>query len=516
MTVIGRLVALTVVIGGAGIVLIGTLVVGYLLRSSRTARRPESAAEPASSSPSTESTSTEATDSEQPSGSAGPFTQETESANEDTQSQADPPSPEEDPGPSTTVTNPQDIQTPPRTGTNQTAHRTTANTGSSRTRTTREASTRRTRRVYGSSSQRRNLSTEADNPYFKPVESDHSIRFADVDMRFSYLDVDYGPEFLELDPIPDLVEVDLGPSAISQELVRSPIEFKISYFLKALLAPTPRSTGADSPDETMRSEPDSTYARPRTDDIRTEQRQATQDTQDTRYREHRPSTHRPDRPRDSFQREEQSMRHRSEAPDHERRERRHFSADTPGYGSREDTDAAGIGRSDQPLFPDREPLTVDDPLDLPGPGAVDEPASDPVPDERRGGRPLFDVGAEYSPSRWDPPKLDADPFGRDDRGSAFPEPAEPSVDPVEPFSMFSDVEPGFGGETFGWEPDGSIEEPAAVPGIAEEMLGLKQFDEAPEEPVGLPGIDVEEGSNPLLPDSGVFSEGDVEENWLSF
>lgn len=74
-----------------------------------------------------------------------------------------------------------------------------------------------------------------DNSDFKPVDSSHEFDFLQVDTKFSYVDIDFGPELIGLDPVPDLIEIDIGPSSVNQELVRSPVEIKISACSKRCL-----------------------------------------------------------------------------------------------------------------------------------------------------------------------------------------------------------------------------------------------------------------------------------------
>lgn len=518
MPVFGRLGALFVVLGGAALLLVdglrsppglwyaaasvvaGTMMVAYTVISSPSPRRPQPASEPASPSTSDESTTASTTHQSDSQSIDGAQTAEvTESANREVKpasdedlGPSDPPTSDEQPEPpSTTVKRPQPL--PANTKTTQ---RTTSYTNSSRTRKMVRTATRRKRHVTSTASPRRKPSTRTDNSYFTPVEWSREIKFTQVDTRFSYLDIDWGLEFIGLDPIPDLIEVDVGLSAVSQELVRSPVEIKISSLLKALLAPTSRSSGtAVSDGSTRPSKATDNLTHRRIDDARTGRRPTTRDAWETRYRKQNRRVDRHREPLAAFDERQQLAETRPQSSYWEPVNRHRTTADTPGYGSWEDMGASNGGRSGDHRSSEWELIVEERPISTQEMGAVDEP---PV-----------DVGIDYSPPRWDPPQWDADPFGLADFDSGFSEPEEPVMEP------FEQPELGFGMSD--WEPNVSIEKPTMDLGIGAEMLGLDGFAEPPEEAVGLPGLDVESGSNPLLPDTErFFPKEDVEDDWLSF
>lgn len=537
MTVVGRLGPLFVVGGGAAlpfvdglrsppsiwygavIVFVGVVMVAYAAVSSPSARRPQPSTEPSSRSTSPEaetSSSTQSTGSEQTAKDTESSRQEaaTSTIDDDPDPADFSPSADKPERPSTTVKIPQDLP-----ATTQPTQRTTTRTGSARRRTASRTTTRKKRRVFRTTPPRQDSVPKANNRYFTPVESNRAIRFVDIDTKFSYLDVDWGPEVVELDPIPDLVEVDIGPSAVSQELVRSPIEIKISSFLKALFAPTPPRAAFSSTDESTRSTTTESQACQRRDNTHPGRRSAARDSRDRRYREQDRRVYRSDDPWAPVERDKQPGRSRSQSPGREPVVRSRRSVAMASYGSREDTDVAGTRWLDTGLFSTSNLRTAENPL-IPDLEMVDESMSDPIYDERLGRRTPFDVRQEYSPLQRDAP----DPFGCDDAAPAFSEapeppvnPAEPRIDSVERFKMFSDKDPAPGFELFDWAPDGAIEEPVVELGIEEEMFGLDRFVEATEEPVGLSGLDANSGSNPLLPESDeLFPDDSVAKDWLSF
>ncbi|GAB6862708.1 hypothetical protein ACFR97_16375 [Haloplanus litoreus] len=525
MTVVGRLGALFLVLGGAALLLVdglrsppglwyaaasiaaGTTMALYPIISSPSPRRPQLAPEPASPNTSEESTTgpptrqtdSQSADTEQTAESTGSTKQDPEPASDNdlyppqplTSEEPEPPTSEQPELLATTVKKQQSH--PADTGT---THRTTSNTGSSQTRKTARTFTHRQRHVTSTASPRRNPSAETDNPYFKPVDSSREIKFVQVDTKFSYLDIDWGPELIGLDPIPDLVEVDVGPSAASHELVHSPVEIKISSFLKALLTPTPHSSGtAASNDSTRPSTAPDNHARRRTDDTATRRRSAPRDTWETRHleqdrrvdcrREPLTAADRRQHPAETWP--------RSSGPEPENH--RPTTADTTGYGSREEISTFDGGRSSTGRSLGPEPIIDEEPIGPQDEGVADESA--------------FDVGIDYSPPRWEPPQLDSDPFGLTDVTSEFSELEESAVEPVE--------QPEFGLGMSGWGPGVLIEEPVMDPEIGAEMLGLDGFAESPEGAVDLPGLNVKNGSNPLFPEAeSVFPEEDAEDDWLTF
>ncbi|WP_254538595.1 hypothetical protein [Halomarina litorea] len=437
-------------------------------------------------------TDSQSADTEQTAESTGSSEQEPEPANDNdpyppqplTSEEPEPPTSEQPELLSTTVK--KQHSHPADTGTTQ---RTTSNTGSSQTRKTARTLTHRQRHVTSTASPRRNPSAETNNPYFKPVDSSREIKFVQVDTKFSYLDIDWGPEFIGFDPIPDLVEVDVGPSVVSHELVRSPIEIKISSFLKAFLTPTPRSSGtAASNDSTWPSTAPDNHARRRTDDTATRRRSAPRDTWETRYLEQDRRVDRRREPLTAADRRQHPAETwpRSSGPEPENH--RPTTADTSGYGSREEIGTLDVGRSSIRRSLGSEPVIDEEPIGPQDVVVADEPA--------------VDVGMDYSP-QWD-----ADPFGLTDVTSGFSELEESAVEPVE--------QPEFGFGMSDWRPGVLIEEPVMGPEIGGEMLGLDGFAESPESAVDLPGPNVENGSNPLFPEAESFFQEDAEDDWLTF
>jgi hypothetical protein len=518
MTVFGRLGALFVVLGGVALLLVdgirsppglwyaaasvaaGTTIVMYPVIASPSPRRPQPAPEPASPSTSDDSTTASTTrqtdsqpvDTEQTAESTESTKQEPEPASDDDPEPPEPPTPEGKPEPSSTaVKHPQRL--PKKT---QKTERTASHINSSRAKKTARTSTRRNRHVTATASPRRNSSTGADNPFFKPVDSSHEIKLVQVDTRFSYLDIDWGPEFIGLDPVPDLIEVDVGPSAVSQELVRSPVEIKISSFLKALLAPTPSSSDTAASDDSPRSSTETDNRdRHRADDARTGRQPSTIDVRETPYREQDRGVDRRRDPLAAFDERQQLPEARPQSSGREPMNRHKKIADTAGLGSREDLGTFDGGRSGDRRSPGLEPIMDEEPLGTQQLAVVDEPA--------------VDVGMNYSPPQWEPPQWDTDPFGLTDIDPGFSGIEESVLEPVEPSEL------GFGMSD--WEPDVSIEEPAMDPEIGAKMLGLDGFAEPPEGAVGLSSPDVENGSNQLFPEAeSFFPEEDAEDDWLTF
>lgn len=518
MTVIGRLGVLFLVLGGAALLLgngmqsppglwyavpsivTGAAMIGYTVISSPSHQRPSSPPEPTSPNTSTDTTTSPRTGQTDSRLTESPQTAEsTESADQGpeaaSEKDSDPPesspSQEQPEPPSTTVKEHRHIQDK-----TQHMHRSVSNANSSRTRKTERTSTRQKRHVTSTSSPRRGQSTGANNPYFKPGDLSYEVKFAQIDTRFSYLDIDLGPEFIGLDPIPDLIEVDIGPSVVSQELVRSPVEIKISSFLKTLLAPTPRSSGTTASDDSARTLMASDkQARQRTDDTRTRREPATRDSWETPYRK---EDRHVDRRRDSlvdFSERRQSGRDRSRSVDRELDKHRQSLEDGAGYGNREDMGVSDSGRSDNRRSLGWKPVVKEDQTGTQKVGVVDEPA--------------VDVGMDYSPPRRDPSQWDADPFGLSDFDPGFSEPEQAVVEPVGQSDL------GF--EAFDWKPGVPIEEAVVDPEISEEMIGLDGFTEPQEDSVGLPGLGADNGSTPLFPDAdNFFPDEDGEDDWLSF
>jgi len=379
----------------------------------------------------------------------------------------------------------------------QTTQLTASYTNSSRKKKTAGTSTCRYRHVTSTASPGRSPSTGTDNPYFKPVDSSREIKFAQIDTRFSYLDVDWGPEFIGLDPVPDLVEVDVGPSAVSHELIRSPIEIKISSFIKALLIPTPRSSGtAASKNSARPSTAADNHARRWKDDTATRRRSAPRDTWETRYRE---QDRRVDRRREPLtaadRRQNPAETWSRSGTGTEPESHRPTTVDTSGYGSCEEMSTFDGGRSSDHRSLGWEPVMDEEPIEPQNMGVADGPA--------------VDAGTNYSPPRWEPPQWDTDSFGLADVDPGFSEPEESVVESAE--------QPELGLGMSNWEPGLLIEEPVMDAEIGAEMLGFDGFAEPPEDAVGLPGHDIENGSNPLFPEAeSFFPEEDVENDWLTF
>lgn len=516
MMVFGRLGALFVVLGGAALLLVdslrsplglwyavtgivaGTTMMAYTVISSPSPRRLQPAPEPTYSSTSSESTTastTQQTDSQpvntpQTAKSTESTDQEPEPASDVTDPSEPPTSVEKLNLSSTTVKRlqylPKKIQSTQRTG---------SYTNSSQSRKTAGASTRRNRPLPSTASPSRSSPTGTDNQYFKPVDSSREVKFVQIDTRFSYLDVDWGPEFISLDPVPDLIEIDVGPSAVSHELVRSPIEIKISSFLKDLLAPTPHSScTAASNDSERPSTAADNHARQRTDDTATIRKSAPRDTYETRYSDQDRRVNRRHESLTATNRRqhpaEADPRSGSELENH-----RPTAVDTSGYGGREEMDTFDGVRSSNRCSLGWEPVMGEEPIGLQDVGVAKEPA--------------VDGELNHSPPRWEPPQWDADPFGLRDVDPGFSELEESVVEPVE--------QPELGLGMSDWEAGVSIEDPVVDAETCAEMVGLGEFTEPPESAVGLPGPDVETGSNPLLPDAeSFFPEEDEKDNWLTF
>ncbi|MBX0324786.1 hypothetical protein EGH21_17305 [Halomicroarcula sp. F13] len=517
MTVFGRLGALFVVLNGAALLLVdalrsppglwyaaigivaGTTMMAYTVISSTFRRRPQPAPEPTYSSTSNKSTTastTQQTDSqavEPPQTAESPKSTDQERVLESNDNTDPPESPtsEEKPEPSlTTVKDPQRLLKK-----TQTTERTASYTNSSRTKKTAGTSFRQNRHVTSSVSPRRSPSTETDNQYFKPVDSSHEIKFAQIDTRFSYLDIDWGPEFIGFDPIPDLVEVDVGPSVVSHELVRSPVEIKISSFLKTLLALTPRSSGTATPDVgTQPSVAAYNHVRRRTDDTATSQKSVPRDTYETRYSDQDrrlDSRREPMTAADRRQHPAETWPRSSPEPGYQRP----TTADTTGYGSHEELGTFDSRRSSDRRSLGFEPVIREEPI---GPQEVGV-----------AGNPAVDMDMNHSLPRREPPQSDADTFGLNDVAPGFSEPAESVMDPIE--------QPALGFGMSDWEPGMLIDEPMVDPEVGAEMLGLDEFAESSEGAVGLPGSDVENGSNPLFLESEcLFPEPDAADDWLGF
>ncbi len=341
----------------------------------------------------------------------------------------------------------------------------------------------------------RGPSSGTDNTYFKPVDSSNEFKFLQVDTKFSYVDVDFGPEFIGLDPIPDLIEVDIGPSAVSQELVRSPVEIKISAMLKALLGPTPPEKGATTTnDNTETLTVTDRHTHQRVNEAHPRRKQATHDSQETQHDELYQYTNRTADPLTAFSGMNQSTERRPQSPNHEPENHHRPPADVTGFGGWKNKTATG-----REFYEDRPSHRRDPPTQ----------EAIRTQDSRSVGGSTAGVGLDYSPPRWEPPQWDADPFGMSDFGAGLAEREESAFGTVE------QAEPSFG--AFDQVPSVSIEKSEVDPGFSEEVFGLDGFAESREEMVGLPGFDTGSGSGPLFPNAeGFVSNENLEEDWLSF
>lgn len=468
-----------------------TLIVYPAISSSSRRSKPSSYPTPSPSTPadSTTGSTTQQTDSEQIAHSTESATQEPDLASQKDSDRTESLPSEEPELPSTTVKRSQRLPVKPRT-----TKRTTSYTKTSGTRNRASTSTFGDKRATSMVSKGRSPSSGIDNTYFKPVDSSHEFKFLQVDTKFSCVDIDFGPEFIGLDPIPDLIEVDIGPSAASQELIRSPIEIKISALLKALLAPTPRRRIATTVgDSTETSTVIDRHTHQRANDARRRRKQDIHDSQETQYRELDQCTTWTADPLTTFSGMGQSTGRRPQSPNHEPGNRHQPTADVTGFDGWEQRSATAGGYFGDHPSPGRDPL-MEEFIRTQDSAAVDEPAAD--------------VGLDYSAPQWEPPQWDVDPFEMSDFGPGLAEPKESAFGSVE------QAEPSFG--AFDWEPSVSIEEPEVDPEFGKEVFGLDGFAESREEMVGLPGFDTGNSLNPLFPDAAGFSDEDLEEDWLSF
>ena len=337
---------------------------------------------------------------------------------------------------------------------------------------------------------RRGPPSETNNTYFKPVDSSHEFKFLQVDTRFSYVDIDIGPEFIGLDPIPDLIEVDIGPSAVSQELVQSPVEIKISALLKSLLAPTPRRRGVTATDDrTETSTAIDGHTHQWANDARPRRKQTIRDSQETQHGELYQFANRTADPITAFSGMNQSTERRPQPHNHEPENYQQLTADVTGFDGWKNKAATGRDSYDDWPSVRRDPL-MEEAIRTQDSGAVNESTSD--------------VGLNYSPLQWD-----VDLFGMSDFDLGLNKPEKAAFGSVEP------AEPSFG--AFDWESSVSIEKPAVEPGFDEEMFGQDGSAESREEVVGLPRLDTENDTSPLVPDGeGFLSDEDLEEGGSLF
>ena len=502
-----------IVLYGAGIAVAVSLPVAYKFLSAPPARRTRSTYRSTSTKTSTNSTTSTAArspNSEHRSEVDKASNEGAESPQEDRRSQPDTSSPVVDPQPPTTLPESQHLPTQ--------IQRTITHTRSASSQIPARKSVRTTRR-YRTAPQRQTPATESGNPYFKPVEYDRSISFVDVDTKFSYLDVDVGPSFFEFDLVPDLVEIEIGPSVVSYDLVRSPIEIEISSLLETLLAPTPHSPSATPRNENTQSRTtQSKHTRRRPDDTRYSRTLDPRHTREPADREQPQPRHRTAESVRAVQTENQPNRPASHPPEQELIDHDSSSLDTSRQASWDYDKPANDGDSRHSLFPERELGLIEEPISTPDIGAVDEPAFEPVQNERWEEETQANVGQEYSPPQMEPPRWGAtDPLGLDDFDPVFSEPDEPLVESVEPVSAFFDDQNPFSVGEFDPGHDVSMLEPSVDPGMAEEMLGLDWFDEIPDDQMGLPGVSDVDEPNPLFPNSeNTLPSGFGEDDWPSF
>jgi len=339
-------------------------------------------------------------------------------------------------------------------------------------------------------------STRATRPYFTPVDANSSINFAQVDTRFSYIDVDVGAEFIGVDLIPDLVEVNVGPSAVSYELVKSPIEINLSSILTTLLAPTPRrSNRAGSADSMQASRPVGNHTRQQIDETATEPRSTSHEPIEhgSHHQEGR-LNHDPERLPAADQRRKpptSSPQSSGTEPDIDR------SSTTATNSHRIDKER----RQDDPVWTtDRDtrswgPESTQEPIEPEGLGVAETPA--------------IDVGVNHSSHGTELSQWDTKLFGSTDVDPGFSELDESVSEPLEQVRL--------GGTNTDWEPGIVDEEPVSDLEIGTEGLGFEEFAECAEAMDGLPGLDVEPGSNTLFPETeNNFTEEHTMDDWLTF
>jgi hypothetical protein len=515
MTVFGRLGTLLVVLCGAALLIVdplrsppglwyaaigiitGTTMIAYIAISSLFLRSPQPAPKSTYSRTYDESKTTSTTsvtdsqpvDAPQTAGSTKSGDREPQPTTDENTEPSEPPTSDEKLGPSsTTLKRPQYLLETP-----QTMQRSASYTHLSQTKKTAGWSIRQNRHVTSIASPRQNSSTGIENEYFKPVDLGREIKFAQIDTRFSFLDIDLGPEFIGLDPIPDLVEIDIGPSAVSKELVRSPVEIKISSFIKALLTPTPRSYGTAELNDNVLSSSDN-HAHRQTDDRETRRRLAPADTHETRYSDQDRYIGSRYKPLTGTYGQQESVEKWLMSPGLEHEKHRPTTADKTGYGIREEIGGVNDERSNEPHSFHRESVVEEVPLEPRDMGVADETG--------------VDMGMNYSLPRWGSTQWNADPFGLNDIATGFSEPEESVIDPIEQPELgygMSDRDTGM-----------LSEEPVVDPDAGAEMFGLDEFSESLEGRFDLSVSDVN-GSNPLFPEAESFLLDEArEDDWLRF
>ncbi|MFC7043954.1 hypothetical protein [Halonotius sp. GCM10025705] len=283
-------------------------------------------------------------------------------------------------------------------------------------------------------------------------------------------------EFIGLDPIPDLIEIDIGPSAVSKELVRSPVEVKLSSFIKTLLAPTPRSYGTAALNDNAPQSSSDNRAHRQTDDRTTRWRSVPADTYETGYSEQDRCMDRHHKPLTGSYGQQESVEKWPMSSGLEHENHHPTTADKTGYGSREEIGGFDDERSNEPHSFHREPVVEEAPI---------EPRDMCVADE-----PAVDMGMNYSLPRWGSTQWNADPFGLSDIAAGFSEPEESAIDPIE------QPELGFG--MFDQDTGMLSEESVVDTDAGAEVFGLDEFSESLEGGVDFSVSDVKSGSNPLL------------------
>jgi len=123
--------------------------------------------------------------------------------------------------------------------------------------------------------------------------------------------------------------------------------------------------------------------------------------------------------------------------------------------------------------------------------------------------PAIDEGVNHSSHGTELSQWDTDPFGLTDIDPGFSELDESVAGPLE--------EVGLGGNSTDWGNEIVGEEPVNDLEIGFDGLGIEEFTECEEVMGGLPGLDVESGSNPLFPETETnFTEEHTMDDWLTF
>lgn len=488
---------------GAVIAFVGLVMLAYQVVTSTPDRHPRRAFRPTPKRTSTNSTSTTSTSSTK----ADSSSVLTESEIEDELKEPEP-SPTKVPSKSQSTTV---KRAPPQATGHQKTQRITASTNSYRPKKSAEGSSPPKRPVFRTTSERPASSTQANNEYFKPVDYDRLIRVADVDTRFSYIDVDVAPELLDLDLVPDIVEVDMGLNAVSHELVRSPIEIKVSSLLKNLVHPTSPSTGPAQTERNTRSKKsEHTRSHNNTADNRTPRDRTTRYPHENSYREQEPAVYRHRERVEYPETDEWATGTKSSMQSGDAGVSSYSTAEAYDYSGWEPSDTLNNGVFGQGGFSEWESRMAEEMVGIPGTDVMDEPATPPLQDEEWGVGHQSGLNQEYSLPRVDLPQVDGPDlpeFG--DLEAMLREPDAPFVDAVESFSWGAD-EPGFGFENRDYTPDAPVVEPET----GADLFRVNWFEESVEEVRN--SFDAGEiDSNPLFPEleDGYFEELD---DWLTY